>query len=133
MTIHWQYSEIISQEKRRSRLQFSLSLCHIAFQPIIDTVHTVLSVKINSAGWIWHLSSKLYFKPGYCYFLASVGKKTPNVSLKAGIRTILSPDIYQLEKFAGSNNSQFVDFQSRTFLSYLFCRVGQFSVRTFLS
>ena len=38
------------------------------------------------------------------------------------IRTILSPDISQLVKFAGSDNSQFVDLQGRTFLSYLFCR-----------
>ena len=42
-------------------------------------------------------------------------------------------DISQLVKFAGSDNSQFVDFQGRTFLSYLFSRVGQFSVRTFVS
>jgi len=49
------------------------------------------------------------------------------------IRTFLSSDISQLVKFAGSDNSQFVDFQGRTFLSHLFCRVGQFSVGTFLS
>jgi len=44
------------------------------------------------------------------------------------IRTILSPDITQLVKFAGSDNSQFVDLQDRTFLSYLLCRVGQFKL-----
>ena len=36
-------------------------------------------------------------------------------------------------KFAGSDNSQFVDFQGRTFLSYLLCRVGHFSVSIFQS
>jgi len=34
-----------------------LTLCRITYQPIIDAVQTVLSVKINSAGWIWHLST----------------------------------------------------------------------------
>ena len=45
-----------------------------------------------------------------------------------GVRTILSPDISQLVKFAGSDNSQLVDLQGRTFLSYSFCKVGQYSV-----
>ena len=40
--------------------------------------------------------------------------------------TLRQPDISQLVKFAGSDNSQFVAFQGRTFLSQLFCRVGQF-------
>ena len=37
--------------------------------------------------------------------------------LRAEIRTILSPDISQLVKFAGSDNSQLVDLLGRTFLS----------------
>ena len=41
--------------------------------------------------------------------------------------------LLQLVKFAGSDNSQFVDLQGRTFLSSLFSRVGQFSVNTFQS
>jgi len=45
------------------------------------------------------------------------------------MRTILSPDISQLVKFAQPDNSQLVDLQGWTFLSYLFCRVEQFSVR----
>jgi len=57
----------------------------------------------------------------------------PNRLHNVEIRTFLSPDISQLVKFAGSDISQFIDFQGRTFLSYLFCRVGQFSVRTFVS
>ena len=48
-----------------------------------------------------------------------------------GVRTILSPDISQLVKFAGSDNSQLVSLQGRTFLSYLFCRAGHFSVTCF--
>jgi len=34
-----------------------LTLCRIAYQPIMDAVRTVLSVKIDSAGWIWHPST----------------------------------------------------------------------------
>ena len=34
-----------------------LTHCRIAYQPIMDAVRTVLSVKIDSAGWIWHLST----------------------------------------------------------------------------
>jgi len=51
--------------------------------------------------------------------------------VRSGVRTILNPEIFYLVKFARSDSSQLVDLQGRSFLSYLFCRVGQFSVGWF--
>jgi len=40
---------------------------------------------------------------------------------------------FSVSETAGLDNSQFIDLQGRTFLSYLYCRVGQFSVYIFQS
>ena len=64
----------------------SLTLCCSAYQPIIDAVRTVLMVKSDSAGWIWHLFTSI---PIIAIFYHRY-VKTPNVSLKA-IKIIFHP------------------------------------------
>ena len=90
-------------------------------------------IDCSFVGFFSYFFSVGWYMRKVCQANAMLNHNVRTVHILCGIRTILSPDISQSVKFAGSDNSQFVDFQARTFLSYLFCRVGQFSVNIFQS